>query len=158
MKKQDLFVLGISIILFASCNRELGEIAITGLPTAITNYVKTNYTDYTIDEAQKDTLCNGIAGIEVELEKKGAADISLFFNNENAFILKEEDIKYSTLPTNVSAFISNNYPNYEMPKKAEKITLADGTIQYEVDLKEKTTKIEKEVLINAEGTSKICEH
>ena len=43
-------------------------------------------------------------------------------------------------------------------KKAEKITLADGTIQYEVDLKEKTTKIEKEVLINAEGTSKICEH
>ena len=157
MKKQMLFTLAITLVFLTSCHREIGEMAISTLPPAITTYIATNYAGYKIDEAQKDTLCNGTVGVEVELEKKGAEDISLFFNNENAFILKEQKIKYGDLPTAVQAFITSQYANYELPKESEKITLSDGTVQYEVDIKEKTTKLEKEVLINAQGTSKICE-
>ena len=156
MKKQIFFALALSLTFLASCNRELSEINITSLPTPITTYIAINYPGYHLDEAQKDTLCNGTAGIEVELEKKGAEDISLFFNNENVFVLKEAEIKYRDLPTAVQSYITTNYPNFKLPEEADKITLANNTIQYEVDIKEKTTKIEKEIVINSDGTSKIC--
>ena len=159
MKKLSLFVVVICLLSLIACEKEGNEnsIDITTLPTAITNYISTNYADYKIDEAQKDTLCNGTAGIEVELEKKNSNDISLFFSNENTFVLKEEEIKYNTLPIAVQTFFSSNYSNYELPKDADKITLANGTVQYEVDIKEKTSKIEKEVTTNFDGTLKICE-
>ncbi len=159
---KNLIILAITLLSanhFTSCDKENHEngIDIKTLPAAVVSYINTNYASYTIDEAQKDTLCNGTVGIEVALEKKSADDIELFFNNENAYILKEEEIKYSALPANVQAFFSTNYPNYKLPKDAEKITLANGTVQYEVDLEEKTTKIEKEVATNADGSAKICE-
>lgn len=159
MKKLSLFITLIGFSCLVACHKEGNEnsIDIATLPTAITNYISTNYADYKIDEAQKDTLCNGTAGIEVELEKKNADDITLFFSNENTFILKEEEIKYSALPTAVQTFFSTNYSNYNLPKDADKITLANGIIQYEVDIKEKTSKIEKEVTTNVDGTIKICE-
>ena len=144
---------------FTSCDKENDEhgIDIKTLPAAVVTYINTNFAGYTIDEAQKDTLCNGTVGIEVALEKKNADDIELFFNNENTYILKEEEIKYSALPASVHAFFSTNYPNYKLPKDAEKITLANGTVQYEVDLEEKTTKKAKEAVTNADGSAKICE-
>ena len=144
---------------FMSCDKENAEntIDIKTLPAAIVTYINTNYAGYTIDEAQKDTLCNGMAGVGIALEKKNAEDVELFFSSENAYILKEEEINYSALPTNVQAFFSTNYPNYNLPKEAEKITLANGTVQFEVDLKEKTTKVEKEVTTNFEGSVKVCE-
>ena len=159
MKKLSLFITVISFTLFIACEKESNEnsVDIATLPAAITTYISTNYADYKIDEAQKDTLCNGTAGIEVELEKRNADDVTLFFSNENTFILKEEEVKYNTLPTAVQTFFSSNYPNYNLPKDADKITLANGTIQYEIDIKEKTTKVEKEVITNADGTLKICE-
>jgi hypothetical protein len=159
MKKMAIFTLVLCTVFFTACdkNKDDSGIDIATLPAAITSYVNTNYTGYTIEEAQKDTLCSGMAGIEIELEKRNSEDITLFFSNENAYILKEEDLKYSALPANVQAFFSTNYPNYELPKEAEKTTLANGTTQFEVDLKEKTTKIEKEVTTNFEGSLKVCE-
>ncbi len=159
MKNLILGIAAISLTGLLACHKESNEnsINIATLPAAITTYISTNYADYKIDEAQKDTLCNGTAGIEVELEKKNSDDITLFFSNENTFILKEEEIKYSALPTAVQTFFSTNYPNYNLPKDADKITLANGTVQYEVDIKEKTTKVEKEVITNADGNAKICE-
>ena len=72
------------------------------------------------------------------------------------FVLKEAEIKYRDLPTAVQSYITTNYPNFKLPEEADKITLANNTIQYEVDIKEKTTKIEKEIVINSDGTSTIC--
>ena len=159
MKKLSLFITVISFTFLVACEKESNEnsINIASLPAAITNYINTNYADYSIDEAQKDTLCDGTAGIEVELKKKNSEDITLFFSKENTFILKEEEIKYSALPPAVQTFFSSNYPNYNLPKDADKITLANGNVQYEIDIKEKTTKVEKEVITNSDGTSKICE-
>ena len=158
MKNLIVFAMSLSMIHFMACDKENNDsIDIATLPAAITTYVNTHFAGYTIDEAQKDTLCNGMAGIELALEKNNTNDIELFFSNENAFILKEEDLKFSALPANVQSFFSTNYPNYESPKEAEKITLANGTVQYEADIKEKTTKVEKEVTTNLEGTVKICE-
>lgn len=159
MKKLSLFITVISFTFLVACEKESNEnsINIASLPAAITNYINTNYADYSIDEAQKDTLCDGTAGIEVELKKKNSEDITLFFSKENTFILKEEEIQYNALPTAVQTFFSSNYPNYNLPKDADKITLANGNVQYEIDIKEKTTKVEKEVITNSDGTSKICE-
>ena len=159
MKYLAILTLVLSIAFFTDCDKENNDkdVDTTTLHAAIVAYINTNYAGYSIDEAQKDTLCNGTAGIEVELEKRNADEITLFFSNENVFILKEEEIKYSALPTGVQAFYATNYPNYKLPKNADKITLANGTVQYEVDLKEKTTHVEKEVITNLDGTSKICE-
>ena len=157
MKKQIIFGLITILIYTVSCRSSEVVIPTDSLPDAIKNYIATNYGGYTIDEAQRDTLCNGMTGIEVELEKRGAAEIALFFNTENAFIQKEEEINYRDLPSSVKAFISTNFNNYNTDDEADKITLANGTIQYEVELKEKTTKVEKDVVINSDGTLKICE-
>ena len=159
MKKLLLLLVALSLNGLMACEKEndANQIPIDSLPVAVKTYISTNYAGYTIDEAQKDTLCNGTAGIEVELEKRNADDLTLFFSNENVFILKEEEIKYSALPTAVQTFIATNYPNYNLPKDADKITLSNGTVQYEIDIKEKTTKVEKEVITNADGTLKICE-
>jgi Putative beta-lactamase-inhibitor-like, PepSY-like len=159
MKKSALLMMACSITFFIACDKktDISEVNITALPSAIITYVNTNYVGYTIEEVENDTLCDGTIGIELELEKQNAEDISLFFSNENIFILKEEEIKYNTLPTGVQTFFSTNYPNYKLPEDADKITLANGTVQYEVDIKEKTTKIEKEVITNLDGTAKICE-
>ena len=113
-----VIAMSLNMSLFIACDKEKTDdrLDIATLPAAITSYVNTNYAGYTIDEAKKDTLCGGMSGIEIELEKRNVEDLTLFFSNENAYILKEENLKFTDLPVSVQVFFSINYPNYELPK------------------------------------------
>lgn len=119
------------------------------LPDAVSNYITTNYPNYTIEESEYDRTCDSTEIIEVELEM-GNNEIELTFDTEGNFLYAELEIDSANLPTAVSGSITTNFPNYTLDDEAEELTLADGSMQYEVELE--GTNDELEVLFAADGT------
>ena len=155
MKKTlfPLLLLPLAVIMlsvFAKCQDDEQTIE---LPTTIQNYLSTNYPNYEIEESERDTLCTGTAVYEVELEGPKDKEVELTFDTEGNLLFTETEIKTSELPSAVSGSISSKYAGYTV-KEAERLDRADGTTQYEVELKKDKTYLE--VLFAADGTV-ICE-
>ena len=127
------------------------------LPTTVQNFIDSNFSDFVIDEAESDTLCTGEEVYEVELEKNGdkkdEEEIELTFDMEGNLLFTEREINTDALPDAVKNSIASNYGDYKL-KEAEELEMADGTFQYEVELKKDGKELD--VLFNSEGTV-ICE-
>lgn len=123
------------------------------LPAAIQNYLNANYPGAEIEESETDTLCTGTAVYEVEVEVSDDNEVDLTFDTEGNLLFTETEIPANQLPAAVTSAISAGYAGFIL-QEAERLDLAGGGNQYEVELKNGQTKLE--VLFAADGT-KICE-
>ena len=75
---------------------------------------------------------------------------SLIFLPDGTFVQLEEDVDVSKAPLKIIEAIKNNYSGYKIAPQIEKLTLANDTIQYLLDITK--DKIAKEVIFNRNGT------
>ena len=155
MKKTLFFIIPLMalILLFSSCNDQDDSDSMVDLPEVITAYIAENYPDYNIDESEQDTLCDGTVVYEVELEASNDDELELTFDTEGTLLFTETEIKNSDVPSVITDHINANYSSYNL-KEAERLDMADGSQQYEVELKDGSNKLE--VLYTSDGTV-ICE-
>lgn len=153
MKKITLlFILPLVMLVgFTNCGDDDDQLI--DLPTTINDYLAANYPDYSIDESEEGTLCDGTIVYEVELEDSNDNEIELTFNTEGSLLFSETEIENSELPSAVTSSISTNYPDYSTDE-AERIDMADGSTRYEVELENGDSELD--VLFEADGTV-ICE-
>lgn len=132
-----------------------GPVAIVNLPATVQPYVEKNFPGYTIANASHDPLCTGGDAIDVVIKAKKKPTLSLIFIPNGSFVQKEEDVPYSTAPKKVTDVIKTKYADFKPSKQIEKLTLADNTTQYLVDI----TKANKamEVILSKDGVL-VCEH
>ena len=107
------------------------------LPPAVQALLGT-YAGYTFDEANLDELCDGTATIDVSLESITSNDdssLELVFDMNGNLHYTVTEVIAADLPAAVSASIANNYAGYAVDGDVKKLTLSNGSAQYEVDLK-----------------------
>ena len=125
------------------------EVSVDSLSTAINTYISTNYSGYSVIHAETDTICQG-AVTEVLVCTTSSEPVKLIFDAAGTFLFKAERIKYADVPTVISAAVTANYSTYTVMKRAAKLTLTDGSIQYRVFLD--LSGVHKSVTFNADGT------
>ena len=140
--------------IFATCDDELDA----NLPASIQTYVSANYPGSTVDEAEEETDCTGATVYDVELENEtegntDEADIELSFDANGSFLYSETETATTALPATVTDAVTANYASFTI-KEASVLTLADGSTQYEVEVKKGLDK--REVRITNEGIV-VCE-
>lgn len=123
------------------------------VPAAIQDFITNNFAGFTIDEAETETLCDGTEVIEIEIENEEDDEMELVFDLENNLLYSEVEIEVADLPTAITTTLANDYPTFEI-KEAARLDWADDTMQFEVEIKDGSTKLE--VLFAADGTV-ICE-
>ncbi len=129
------------------------EISVDSLSSAITTYISTNYSGYSIIHAENDTICQG-AVTQVMVCTTANEPVKLVFDAVGTFVFKGERIKYADVPVEISAAVTANYSTFTVMKRAEKLTLSDGSVQYKVHME--LTGVPKSVTFNADG-SVACE-
>lgn len=122
------------------------------LPPAIQSFLDENYAGYQVEEAELETLCTGEEVYEIELED-GNDEFEIAVSTEGVLVFTEYEISKNDLPAAVSDNLTVAYPGGAI-KEAERIELADGTLQYEVEIKQAGTSLD--VLLQSDGTV-ICE-
>jgi len=65
------------------------EIAVSGLPAAVSNAISTKFSGYSVEEAEKLEMAEGAVRYEVELKKGSTLDVT--FDSEGTEICREED-------------------------------------------------------------------
>lgn len=131
-----------------------GEIALDKLPAGLKEFVEKNYTGYTINKAASDPFCQGGDAIDVAVTKAGAPNLSLIFKPDGGFVQQEEDLAMATAPDKVKNELKAKFADYKAGNLIERITLADKTVQYLVDLNKGAAT--KEVIFNTAGMV-VCE-
>ncbi len=151
MKKRTFLLLPLLALLFvfAKCKDDDKMVA---LPEAVKNYISDKYPGYDVDESEQETSCTGTTVYDVTLEK-GKTEVELTFDAEGSFLYSESDIQPSDLPQAVKDGIAANYAGFST-EEASRMDMADGSKQYEVELKNGAAQ--KEVLLT-EGGTVICE-
>lgn len=144
-----LLLLG-GLFVYTSCDDDDQQV---DLPTLIDNYLASTYPDYTIDESETETLCDGTAVYEVEIENGDNNELELTFDMEGSLLFTETEIDTNDLPAAVTNSISTNYVGYDT-KEAERLDMANDSKRYEVELKNGSSTLE--VLFEADGTV-VCE-
>lgn len=134
-------------LIFTNCGDD--DDPMVPLPAIIENYLTTNYPDYSVDESEKEILCDGTVVYEVELEDSNDNEMELTFDTEGSFLFSEHEIGNGDLPSVVTNSITNNYPDYSI-EETERLDMFDSTTRYEVEIKNGSSVLE--VLLEAEGT------
>lgn len=132
-----------------------GQIAVDKLPINIHEYVKANFKDYVIKRAEHDPLCTGADAIDVAIEHKGSPKYSVIFLPNGDFVQLEEDMPLIKAPTKIIDVVKTKFASYSVAPEIERLTLADNTVQFLVDIS--NAKGTKEVILNIDGTL-VCEH
>ena len=125
------------------------------LPNTIRPYLVKNYPGYRIKSAISDPMCDGSPAIDVSIRKKGKPSYSLIFKPDGSFVQKEQDVPLLMAPSEIQKTIKTQYSEYHVGNQVEKLTLADNSVQYLVDIIK--GKQAKEVTLNMNGIV-VCEH
>lgn len=126
-----------------------GKITLDQLPANVVAYVAKNYLGYEMKNATHDPLCSGGDAIDLIITKKSSPTYSLIFLLDGTFVQLEEDVAVSTAPTKVLEAIKTKYSGYQIAPQIEKLTLANKTTQYLLDITK--NKITKEVIFTIDG-------
>ncbi len=129
-------------------------ISLNKLPPGVNEFVNKNYPGYKMVSAVSDPLCQGGDAIDVAITKNGSPNLSLIFKPDGSFVQQEEDVPLSTAPGKISSVLKTNYADYSAGNQIEKLTLADKSAQYLVDLDK--GKVSKEVIFDTSGNV-VCE-
>ena len=127
---------------------------VANLPAGIKEFVSKNYAAYTIVSAAPDPLCQGGSAIDVAITKKSAPNLSLIFTPDGSFVQQEEDVPLSTASDKIRSLLKTKYAGYSAGNQIEKLTLADKTMEYMVDLNKGS--VSKEVIFSLDGNI-VCE-
>ncbi|TDD95953.1 hypothetical protein [Flavobacterium cellulosilyticum] len=95
-------------------------------------------------------MCSGSDAIDVVITKKGSPNYSLIFLPDRTFVQLEEDIAISTALSKIIEVIKTNYSGYKIAPQIEKLTLANNSTPYLLDISK--DKVTKEVIFNENGT------
>lgn len=128
------------------------------LQALVDAYLATNFEGYTLKDGDLDTLCNGTPAVEAVLVDVDSNEIHAYFAMDlNITLLQTEtEITAQDLPTTLNDALAVNYTDYTLETEAYRIELADGTVQYEVELKNTSTDAELTLIMTADGTL-VCE-
>lgn len=154
----DLFMFIFLILISTSCTNKQnnsGKFPTENLPQKAIEYITKHYSDYKIEGASYDPLCTGENAIDVAISKNENLKYSLIFLMDGTFVQKEEDINLTDAPNSILNSIRTKYPGYTASSRIEQLTMADGSIQFLVDLKK--DEIIKEVIFKTDG-SVVCEN
>jgi hypothetical protein len=113
-------------------------INIDSLPVAIVSYIGTNWPGWKIWHAESDSLCP--VGLETEVVIRDTAtrprqEMKLFFDPLSNYLMMGQRIKYQDLPDVVKTYISANFDPKRKSERAEKLTLADNSLNFAIYLK-----------------------
>jgi hypothetical protein len=125
------------------------EVSVDSLSTTINEYILANYSGFKVIHAQVDTICQGVV-TEVLVCTTATEPVKLVFDASGVYLFKAQRIKYADVPAEISSAVTASYSTYNVRKRAEKFTLADGSVQYKVFLSLNSTH--KSVTFNADGT------
>lgn len=142
-------ILFLSPLLFcAKCEKD--EV-LTSLPEAIQNHIHSTYPNAEVEKAEQEKLCTGVDAIEVEVEPSEDQELEMVFDLQGNWLFTKTEIAESALPASVKNAITSNFPGYHI-KESERLDMADGGTQYEVELKKGSTV---DVTFDSEG-AEIC--
>ncbi len=120
------------LLLFCtSCEK---EIKLSDLPPAIEAWIAANRPGFSADEAEKETLCDGTVVYDIEAEKGEDEEIELTFDMSGTFLYSESEMEVANLPMAVTTGIGIKFPGATI-LEADKKAMADGSTQYEVEVK-----------------------
>lgn len=136
------------------CGHRPGDISVDSLPSAITTYISSNYSGYWAMHAHKDSLCSVGAVISVMISDSSMNRLKLVFDASNNFIMSCTRIEYSTTPQAVQDSVATHFIGYTVRSRAEKQSLAAGTTNYQVFMKNGSTR--KRVILDDTGVV-VCE-
>ena len=125
------------------------EVSVDSLTVTINTYISTNYAGYSVIHAETETICQG-AVTQVMVCTTASEPVELIFDTAGTFLFKGERIKYADVPTEISAAVTALYSTFTVMKRSEKLTSADGSVQYEVFMV--LIGVRKSVIFNADGT------
>lgn len=112
-----------------------GGIPIDSLPAAVGTYISTNYSGARVMGARLDTTCQFGNVISVMVRQGRTAPTKLSFDLTGVYLFKSERALYSSLPQAVKDTVAANYTlGANVRNKAEKLTLANTTLEYNVYL------------------------
>ncbi len=112
-----------------------GGIPLDSLPAAITTYVSANYANARIIDARLDSTCQFGNVINVMVRQQRSAPTRLTFDLTGTYLFKGERALYSSLPQAVRDTVAAHYTiNTNVKNRAEKLTLANASIEYNVYL------------------------
>jgi uncharacterized membrane protein YkoI len=115
------------------------------------HYIQNNYPGYKVESVHLEDVCD-VNYYEVELEDGPGPDIELYFNLDKTFAFAVTEISQGALPQAVLDAIAKNFSNYEIDDdKVQKFELADGSLQFEVEL-EQDSGSDLEIVFNADGS------
>lgn len=121
------------------------------LAAPIINFIDDNFSGYNIESIHLEDVCD-IQYYEIELEDGPGPDVELYFNLDETFAFMATDIPQSALPQAVLDAIAQHFPAYTIDSDdVEEFELADGSLQYEVEL-DKDDDSDLEVVFYADGT------
>jgi hypothetical protein len=131
-------------------------IPVDSIPANILDFIVTTYPGFVAHHAFSDTVCQFGAVLNVMIgDSLTQSHFKLIFGLDGTFLAQGERIKSEDLPEVITTAITTNFPDYTGRMKAEKITLADQTVEYRIFLhKEQQPHIK--VIFAAEGTI-ICQ-
>ncbi|MGA3013743.1 MAG: PepSY-like domain-containing protein [Bacteroidales bacterium] len=132
-------------------------INIDSLAGAIKSFVTTNYPNYQIWHAERDSVCPDGSVIEVMIRKPGTrppVDLTLFFSTADNYIMVAERIRYSDVPQAVKNYISANFNVFHQCLMSQQLTLADSSLNYSIFVNQ--PRMHKRVVLTSGGTL-VCE-
>lgn len=124
------------------------------IPASIQEYVAVNYIGYTIHNARYDSLCQFGIVINVMIDSTREQHHKLIFDASGLFLALAHRVDSTEIPASVLNTITTQFPGYVLRKKAEQLTLADGSVQYRIFMHQEGDR--KSVVILADGTL-LCE-
>jgi len=130
------------------------EISIDSLSSDILNYISTNYFGYSALHTEIDTMCQFGNVTEVMIGISGSTPVKLVFDTANVFVLKAERIAVSSIPQSVINSNTNTYVGFTIKPIAEKLTLADNSVEYNIFISQ--LLIRKQITIKSDATI-VCE-
>lgn len=123
------------------------------LPETVKTYLQNNYPGYELEEAEQESYCTGQTVYEVEIETAEDNEVEIAFDAKGNFLFTETAIKPEDLPGVIKSAVSGKYSDYAI-KEADKLTLASGAVQYEVEMQKGKKSLS--TLFDAEAAF-ICE-
>jgi hypothetical protein len=127
---------------------------LNNLPSNVKGFVQTNYPGYLIIIVVGVSLCGGGDAVDAVISKIGSPDLSLIFKPDGSFVQQQQDVPIHTAPIAIIQTLKARYSDYKTPGQIEKLTLADNTEEYLIDLSRGAKS--KEVIFATNGMV-ICE-
>ncbi|HEY5371898.1 MAG TPA: hypothetical protein VIJ75_23185 [Hanamia sp.] len=132
-----------------------GASRLNNLPSNVQGFVQRNYPGYLITIVVSDPLCGGGDAVDVAILKIGSPDLSLIFKQDGTFVQQEQDVPLHTAPIAITQTLKARYSDYSAGGQIEKLTLADNTEEYLIDLSKGAKS--KEVIFDTNGMV-VCEN